>query len=136
MIYEYVCGNGHVFERYLPVSEYRSAQTCNCGAMGKRKISRPMLNLDMQPWEGYISPATGKAITSHRERKRDMEESGCVDYEPSLRSENDRNVVKAEQELEKKIDSTVEKAILEMPCDKRERLGNEMASMECVIERR
>jgi putative FmdB family regulatory protein len=126
--YEYECDNGHYFERVLPVKDYLKPQTCECGAKGNKKISIPRLNLDMQPWDRYISPVSGKPITSYKERKDDMERHGCVDYEPSLKKHITKNMEREEAKLEASIDATVEKEIHAMPARKREKLQSELAA--------
>lgn len=127
-IYEYTCDNGHDFERFLPVKDYLKPQTCECGSQSKKRISRPMLNLDMQPWDRYVSPVSGKVITSYKERRKDMAEHGCVDYEPSLKKHITKDTERAEAKLEQKIDQTVEAEIHAMPSRKREKLESELAA--------
>lgn len=136
-IYEYLCANGHNFDRYLPLKDYKQPQVCDCGAEAKKQISRPMINCDIQPWDRYVSPVSGKLITSYKDRKKDMEDHGCVDYEPSHRKHVEKQADEADRKLDKKVDATIEKAIEEMPNRKRERLANELnAGADCSYERR
>ena len=57
-----------------------SPYCCNIQT-SKRILSAPMAQFDVQPWEAFESPATGKMITSKAERKEDMKVSGCRDWE-------------------------------------------------------
>ncbi len=82
----------------------------------------------MQPWDRYISPASGKVITSYKDRRKDMIETGCVDYEPSLKKDITKHWKSEEAKLEKAIDETVEKEIQAMPMRKREKLSEELTS--------
>ena len=125
-IYVLVCQNGHKFDKYLPLKNYNDPQVCDCGAAANRVTVPTMVNFDMQNWDSYISPSSGKLITSYKQRKQDMRETGCVDYEPSLKEESKRSQLKQEQELDKKIDATVDKLIDKMPSHKREKLENEL----------
>lgn len=134
-VYEYRCQKGHKFDRYLSMADYREPQTCDCGAEAKKIFSRPMLNLDMQPWDRYISPATGEVITSYKERNEDMKKSGCVDYEPSLKANTTKHMNTEDAKLEKAMDETVEREIANMPSDKKEKLFNEVASSELEYTR-
>lgn len=127
-IYTYRCKNGHQFDRFLKLAEYRDPQTCDCGAESEKKIMPTMINCDMQPWDRYISPVSGKPITSYKERKKDMDAHGCVDYEPSLRKHNTNHMKTEEAKLEKKMDDYVEKSIHEMSSRKREKLESELKS--------
>lgn len=127
-IYTYICDNGHQFDRFLKLKDYREPQTCGCGSQSKKKIMPTMLNCDMQPWDRYISPVSGKTITSYKERKKDMEDHGCVDYEPSLPKHVTKHMETEDTKLEKKMDEFVEKQIHEMPSRKREKLESELNS--------
>lgn len=79
-------------------------------------------------FENYVSPTSGETITSFRQREEDMKASGCVDYEPTLKDEIDRNVIKQEQQLDAMVDETVEHTIAAMPARKREQLESELMS--------
>ena len=127
-LYTYECPKGHQFDRILSLKNYKQPQTCECGLEAKRKIMPTMVNCDMQPWDRYISPATGKVITSYKERRRDMEESGCVDYEPSMVKHQTKHMEDEDAKLEKAMDETVEKEIMAMSTKKREQLAAELSS--------
>jgi len=127
-LYTYSCSNGHQFDRFLKLADYKKPQTCECGLEANRKIMPTMLNCDMQPWDRYVSPASGKVITSYAERKKDMAETGCVDYEPSLKNDVTSHWKREEAKLEKAMDETVESEIEKMPIRKREKLAEELTS--------
>ena len=135
-IYVYRCSQGHQFDVFLKISDMDTPQYCKCGEKAERKIVPTMLNCDMQPWDSYISPASGKLITSYKERKEDMKATGCVDYEPSLKRDSKKNADRAEGELMAKIDDTVEREWDKMPSHKKERLTNELESgMDISVDR-
>lgn len=125
-IYVHKCRNGHKFDVIRKVADYNLPSVCECGAPARRILTTTMVAPDMQ--ESYISPATGKHITSYKQRRDDMERSGCVDYEPSLRQESTNKMNKGEAALEKKMDASVEAAIHAMPIRKREKLEKELNS--------
>ena len=136
-IYTYTCENGHQFDRFLPLKDYKKPQTCDCGEEGKRKIMPTMVNCDMAPWDSYVSPASGKLITSYKERRKDMVENDCVDYEPSLTRHMTERMNKEDEKLEKAMDETVEKTVESWDNRKREKLANELQSgADCVYERK
>jgi len=135
-IYTYACPDGHQFDRFLKLADYKKPQKCSCGLEAKRKIMPTMVNCDMQPWDRYISPASGKVITSYKERRKDMAETGCVDYEPSMRKHTTKYMEDEDAKLEKAMDETVEKEIEQMPTRKREKLAEELASgVDCEYTR-
>jgi len=127
-IYTYACPKGHQFDRFLPLKDYKKQQTCDCGEKAERKIMPTMVNCDMQPWDRYISPVSGNPITSYKERKEDMARHDCVDYEPSLTKHQTRHMEAADAKLEKAMDATVEKEILNMDSKKREKLAAELST--------
>jgi len=134
-VYVHKCLNGHQFDIFKKMEDYNDPDVCKCGAESKRITVPTMLSPDIQPWDAYVSPATGKYITSYKDRRKDMEESGCVDYEPSLRTNSKSVIEQEEAKLEKELDATVEKTIEEMPSEKKEKLYNEMKNSTLEYER-
>lgn len=136
-IYEFECEKGHRFDRLLKLEQYRDPQQCECGSRARKIITPTMINCDMQSWDSYISPVSGKLITSYKDRKRDMEEHGCVDYEPSLKKHVTKHMETEDAKLEKRMDETVEQLIESMPVRKKEKLESELNSgADCIVERR
>lgn len=133
--YEYACGCGAMFDRVLPIKDYDKPQTCECGAVARKLVSRPMVFV--QPDICYDSPIDGRPITSMQARKEDLARHGCIEYDPGMRQDYQRRIERGEAALEAKIEATVEAEIERMPTEKRERLHNEMlGGMEAVPERR
>lgn len=93
----------------------------------------PMLNCDIQPWDAYISPTTGKAVTSYAQRREDMKASGCVDYEPSLIEHQQKRYQEEDRLLDKKVEEHVEETIALMPTQKQEQLGRELEAFDIDI---
>lgn len=133
-IYEYGCPKCGVFDRYLPFSEYDKPQTCECGEPSKRMISIPMVFVKKNI--SYESPIDGHHIGSYREWKEDMARNNCVEYDPDIKQEYQRNIERGEQELEKIVDSSIEEEISKMPNRKREMLENELKSGADAIPER
>lgn len=127
-IYTYRCTNNHQFDRFLNLKDYKQPQVCECGADSKKIIMPTMINCDIAPWDSYISPASGKLITSYKQRRKDMAEHDCVDYEPSLKKHITSHMETEEAKLEKAMDETVEAEFEKMPIRKREKLAEELTS--------
>lgn len=134
-LYEFKCEDGHVFDEFLKMDEYDKPMTCQCGKAAKRQITATMINCDIPNWDRYISPSTGKLITSYKDRKRDMQESGCIDYDPGMKAHAAKIRQDKEKELDKKIDETVEKQITAMNSDQRDRLAKELTTKDIAIEK-
>lgn len=136
-IYRQKCENGHEFDVFLKLKDYDTPQVCECGSKAKRKIVPTMINCDMQSWESYESPVSGKPITSYKARKEDMARHGCVDYEPSMKNVQKNKIKAGDDALDKKIDETVEREWDKMPTHKKERLAKELTSgADIEIQRR
>lgn len=133
-LYEYICEQGHAFERVLPVAEYKAPQHCVCGALGQKIISAPTVFASKDIC--YDSPIDGRPITSMKARLQDLARSNCVEYDPEIKKDYARRVEREQKHLEKTLDASVEAAVEAMPTRKRERLESELkAGADCVPER-
>lgn len=45
-LYDFTCGAGHDFERFVPLARFDDAQTCECGEGARRQLSAPMVMSD------------------------------------------------------------------------------------------
>lgn len=135
MIYGYVCVCGAEFERVLPVSEYQTPQTCECGRSAKRVISAPMLAFAQRECR-YDSPIDGRPITSWAQRKEDLLRNGCQEYDPGMKQDYQKRIEKEQNALERRLDTTIEAEIDKMPTRKREKLQNELDSGATAVPER
>ena len=125
--YEYECQKGHKFERILPVARYDEPQTCECGNLAKKLISRPALAWASRE-VNYDCPITGIPITSMAQHKDNLARHGCQQYDPEMRKDADNFRRRTQEALEKSVDETVEAAIEKMPSRKKEVLERELTS--------
>lgn len=132
-LYEFGCPQCGVFERYLPVSEYDSPQTCKCGEVAQRQISKPYVFVKSDCH--YQSPIDGRLITSYAQRKEDLARSGCVEYDPGVKQDYQRRIEREDKELDKAVDETIEAAIEKMPSRKLEKLDNELRHCDVEVTR-
>lgn len=111
-VYEYRCGDGHVFERLLPLSSYLEPQFCSCGEVGQKVILHaPRVFGD---YEGYESPASGRWVEGRRAREEDLRSTGCRPYEAGEREDAERRRVMAGQQEERLVDFAVERTLDDM----------------------
>lgn len=134
-IYEFLCTKGHKFDRFLKLSDYEQPQICKCGEQSIKQLSTPAFSIDATNFTAYQSPASGKWITSKKERRDDMKETGCVDYEPSLKVEQEKRYASEDAALDKKIEEHVESEIYNMPTKKREKFVSEVENLDIAITR-
>lgn len=121
-VYESACLKCGVYHEYIrPVAKCYDTPEC-CGVKtDKRLFSAPMMRADIQPWDAYQSPATGKLISSYAQRREDMKASGCRDWEgrASEQKNADRQKQYAEAELDAKLDTTVRTAWAQLSPEKK-----------------
>lgn len=72
----------------------------------QRLISAPAIRPPMQP---YRSPVTGQWIDSNRARANDLARNNCIPYDPEMRKDADRKAKEADVQLDKTVDTIVEK---------------------------
>lgn len=133
--YSYHCEAGHEFDRYYSLSEYVASPGCACGAPAHRVYKPPVLISARDV--SYLSPITGRPITTEAARREDLARSDCVPYDPGIRDDYNRRGKESEVALEAAMDATVEKTIESMPSDQREKLHAELiGGKDAVIERR
>lgn len=116
-IYQAVCLKcGGYYEYYQHFSKSHETPECCGQKTEKRILSAPMARFDIQPWDAYISPSTGKTITSYAQRREDMKASGCRDFEgiESEKRSAERSRQYDEEELDKKLDARVRTAWAEL----------------------
>ena len=123
--YQYVCPNGHEFEKYLKMDDYKVPQTCECGEIGKKVFSPAMI---VNSFESYESPIDGSVISTPAKRREDLARSGSIPYEPGMRQDADTLAKESEAKLEREMDNTVDRLLYEMPSRKREQLESELNS--------
>lgn len=95
-----------------------------CGLSNKLTpfVSMPMLQASTaRAFDAYESPATGKVITSHTERKYDMQSSGCREWEGADQEKKHAAKVKAaeENEFDSKLTQWVGEAYQQLPPEKK-----------------
>lgn len=101
---------------------------------GFRMMSAPMIFVSRDIC--YDSPVDGRPITNKHARIEDLARSGCIEYDPEMKTDYSKRVVESEQKLEKQVDETVERAIATLPARQREKLEAEMqGGLTCEPQR-
>ena len=101
-----------------------------------RGETRSQIMAIVRPDVGYESPATGEIITSEKARINDLAKSGCVEYDPEMRTDYKNKIKADEKRLDKQLDDVVDKTFEQLPSKKRDALVSEIASgVDINIER-
>ena len=114
-----VCGNRYDYVQSVDCC-YDTPECCGQQTV-KRLFSAPYTIMDIAPWNPYQSPSTGKWITSKRERRADLKQSGCREWE-GLRSEVKqaaRNRKYEEERQDRLIEQAAAKAYKDLPESKK-----------------
>lgn len=122
MIYEAVCLTCGAYHTYVrKAADYLDTPECCGRKTEKRLLTAPMAHMDIQPWDAYESPATGKTITSYAQRREDMKASGCRDYEGRESEERQAARIRKydEEKQEQELDTTVRKAWAQLSPEKK-----------------
>lgn len=122
MIYEAVCLSCGAYHTYVrKAADYLDTPECCGRKTEKRLLTAPMARMDIQPWDAYESPATGKTITSYAQRREDMKASGCRDYEGRESEERQAARIRKydEEKQEQALDTTVRKAWAQLSPEKK-----------------
>ena len=113
MIYESACLKCGAYHTYVrKVADYLDTPECCGQKTDKRLFTAPMMRADIAPWDAFVSPATGKTISSYAQRREDMKASGCRDYEGRKSESDNATRLKCydDAKLDAKIDTTVRTA--------------------------
>jgi hypothetical protein len=110
---------------------YRNDTPLCCNKATERRIfTAPDGVMDYQPWEAYESPASGKVITSKRERQDDFKRTKTRQYEglEQEKKEADRQSAYQEAESDKALTKSVEMAYGALPESKKKQLQKEIGA--------
>ena len=113
MIYESACLKCGAYHTYIrKVADYLDTPVCCGEKTDKRLFTAPMMRADIAPWDAFVSPATGKTISSYAQRREDMKASGCRDYEGRKSEAENAARLKGydDAKLDAQLDTTVRQA--------------------------
>lgn len=124
-LYEFECPNGHKFDHYASLKQFRRHRKCKtCGKRAGLVVS--VLAGYVQRECIYDSPIDGRPVTSWRQRRDDLARNHCQEYDPGMKQDADRYRRQRDASLDKSVDEFVEKSIHQMPSRKREMLIREL----------
>lgn len=135
-MYDYKCSVcGRKREILLPLARLDEPQRCtNCGHSMNRMLSAPYVQGDFQPYESPVHP--GVWICGRKQHEEHLRATGCRVYEPGERESFLRARQADDENLDKKVEETVDKFITNLPTEKRDRLAGELeGGLDVRVER-
>ena len=132
-LYEYQCGAGHIFERYLTLAHFQNWAPCVCGFIGLQRITAPMMVKVAQD-VCYDSPIDGRPITSWSAREEDLKRNHCRPYDPAMKQDAARFREDSQAKVEAAMDETVAEAITKMPTKERAHLYSDLTEKNLTAE--
>ncbi len=101
-------------------------QVCeSCGGDLKRVLDGCQIQVDIA---GYTCPISGKWIGSRREHKANLARHGCRVLEPGETEGGKRARARAEVEMDKGVEATVEAFVEGLPATRKEALESDLKS--------
>lgn len=134
-LYDLKCNScGKVTGRFIKLQDFDKPQECEfCSGNMQRLISAPFVRVDNV---GYTCPITDRWIGSKQEHRNNLDMHGCRLLEDGEHEDNNRKRQQANEDLDRKIEESVEKQIESMPTEKVERLAKEVqAGFDVQINR-
>ena len=126
-IYESLCLKCDTRHTYVAKSDDMYNTPACCGTSTEKRIfTAPRATFDIQPWDSYVSPATGLYVTSKAQRRADMAQSKTRPCEGIAQERKMAAEARAEnqRQLDNKADVAVEKAWAQLPEKKKNILRN------------
>ena len=120
--------------RFIKLQDLDDYQECDvCSGELVRIIRAPFISISDI---GYTCPITDKWIGSKQDHRNNLDKHGCRLLEEGEHEHNQASKQRANEELDKAIEQSVEKEILSMPTEKVERLAKEVQSgLDISIDR-
>ena len=134
-LYDLNCKNcGVETTRFIKLQDLDEYQECGvCSGELQRIISAPFISVSDV---GYTCPITDEWVGSKQAHRNNLDKHGCRLLEEGEHEHNQASRQRANIELDKAIEQSVEKEILSMPTEKVERLAKEVqAGIDVQINR-
>lgn len=124
-MYDFKCLCGREESLFMKIAETVAQTPCVCGDFLRKQVSAPFVRPDIQ---AYVSPTTGKVVSSRAQRVEDMKRSGSIEYDPDRSKELRQRAAQRDIDLDKSIDQGLDRTLAAMPVKKLERLDAEIRS--------
>lgn len=125
--YEFECAAGHTTDDYRSVDERNDPLRCDCGLIAHRVLSatQGIVKFPAAGGREYVSQASGKYITTEKERRDDLARTNCRPYEgfEAETKEAARKRAYDEKKSDEKLHENVSRAYYQLSPEKRKVLS-------------
>lgn len=125
--YEFECSAGHVTDQFRALDERNDPLRCECGLLAQRVLSatRGIVKFPAAGGREYVSQASGKYITTEKERRDDLARTNCRPYEgfEAETKEAARKRAYDEKKSDEKLHENVSRAYYQLSPEKRKVLS-------------
>lgn len=109
--YEFLCEACGAREDHFRKIEQRTIPVYHCAREMIRLISKPSVVPEIA---AYVSPASGRMISSRAQRRDDLAREGCILMEPGLKEHIASRRAAAHEATFKPIDQSIDKTVSDL----------------------
>lgn len=110
-LYAFRCACGKRETRFAKIESRNSPQFCDCGASMTRVLEAPSVRPDIPT---YISPVTGRPVTSRAQRQEDLKRTGSLEWDPGMRADCERRQAESLEDTYRSVEAGIDKTVAEM----------------------
>lgn len=128
-LHDFRCSEGHTFESAVQ----HGVDALMCPSCMTAGVANPAHKVFLKAPVGFVqrdicydSPIDGRPITSKQQRIDDLRRNHCIEYDPEMKKDAERNRKDMEAALDRSVDATVEEAISKMDVRTKEKLDSEL----------
>ena len=89
---------------------------CACGQQVSRCLDAPAVQAEIPT---YVSPATGELIGSRAQRREDLKKSGCIEWDPGMRTQIEKNRQSTIKTNMAKVEAGIDNIVRDMHVSRR-----------------
>jgi hypothetical protein len=96
---------------YRRIADRNLLPACFCGGQLVREIEAPAVQADIPT---YLSPITGKPISSRSQRRDDLARHGKIEWEPGIHQQIARRRADLQEESKRQIETFVDNTVRDL----------------------
>ena len=110
-LYSSLCSCGKRDQFFAKIADRNKRRVCVCGAVPERILDAPAVRPEIPE---YLSPVTGRPISSRTQRREDLARTGSLEWEPGIQDDCERRRLESIESDYRRVDATIDKTVAEM----------------------